>query len=117
MSRFYVEPDISIAKTLSTDFYTNPAVYEQVKEKLFAGSWQFIGDAGWVNEPARCYPFTLLENFLDEPLLLTRDQQQAIHCISNVCTHRGTLVIKEPCKTANLRCRYHGRQFGLDGHF
>lgn len=115
--RFYVEPDISIAKTLSTDFYTDPAVYEQAKEKLFAGSWQFIGDAGFVNEPGRCYPFTLLEDYLNEPLLLTRDQQQAIHCISNVCTHRGTLVVKEPCKTVNLRCRYHGRQFGLDGHF
>jgi choline monooxygenase len=117
MPRFYVDPDISLAQTLSTDFYTDQAVFEQAKEKLFAGSWQFIGDSGYVNEPGRCYPFTLLENYIDEPLLLTRDQHHAIHCLSNVCTHRGTLVIKEPCKTVNLRCRYHGRQFGLDGHF
>jgi choline monooxygenase len=117
MSRFYVDPDISRAKTLHTDFYTDPTVFEQAKEQLFAGSWQFIGDTGLVNEPGRCYPFTLLENYLDEPLLLTRDQNNTIRCISNVCTHRGTIVIKEPCKTANLRCRYHGRQFGLDGRF
>jgi choline monooxygenase len=115
--RFYVDPDISCAQTLSTDFYTDPAVFELTKEKLFARSWQFIGDTGLVNEPGRCYPFTLLEHFLNEPMLLTRDQQNTIHCISNVCTHRGTIVIKEPCKTVNLRCRYHGRQFGLDGHF
>jgi choline monooxygenase len=117
MSRFYVDPDISRAKTLTTDFYTDPAVFELAKEKLFSGSWQFIGDRGMVQEPGRCYPFTLLENYLDEPLLLTCDAQNNIHCVSNVCTHRGTLVIKEPCKTVNLRCRYHGRQFGLDGHF
>lgn len=117
MSLFYVDPDISRAKTLHTDFYTDPAVFELSKEKLFAGSWQFIGDVGLVNEAGRCYPFTLLENYLDEPLLLTRDQQHNLHCISNVCTHRGTIVIKEPCKAAHLRCRYHGRQFGLDGHF
>ena len=117
MSRFYVDPDISRAQTLSTDFYTDPAVFELAKEKLFSGSWQFIGDTGLVSEPGRCYPFTLLEHFLDEPLLLTRDQQNTVHCISNVCTHRGTIVITEPCKAVNLRCRYHGRQFGLDGHF
>jgi choline monooxygenase len=117
MSRFYVDPDISRAKTLTTDFYTDPSVFEGAKEKLFSGSWQFIGDRSMVHEPGRCYPFTLLDNYLNEPLLLTCDAQNNIHCVSNVCTHRGTLVIKEPCKTVNLRCRYHGRQFGLDGHF
>jgi len=115
--RFYVDPDISRAQTLNTDFYTDPAVFELAKEKLFSKSWQFIGDTGLVSETGRCYPFTLLENFLDEPLLLTRDQHNTIHCLSNVCTHRGTIVIKESCKAVNLRCRYHGRQFGLDGHF
>ncbi len=86
MSRFYVDADISRAKTLHTDFYTDPAVFELSKEKLFSGSWQFIGDVGMVNEPGRCYPFTLLENYLDEPLLLTCDPQHVVHCISNVCT-------------------------------
>jgi choline monooxygenase len=117
MSRFYVDPDIARAKTLHTDFYTDPAVFELAKEKLFSPSWQIAGDSSMVNVPGRCYPFTLLENYLDEPLLLTCSAPNTIHCISNVCTHRGNLVIKEPCKTGNLRCRYHGRQFGLDGHF
>jgi choline monooxygenase len=117
MSRFFVDPDISRAKTLHTDFYNDPAVFELAKEKLFSPSWQFIGDAGLVNEPGRCYPFTLLDNYLNEPLLLTCDAENKLHCVSNVCTHRGTIVIKEACKTTNLRCRYHGRQFGLDGHF
>lgn len=117
MARFYVDPDISRAKTLHTDFYTDPAVFELAKENIFSNSWQFIGDIGMANEPGRCYPFTLLENYLNEPLLLTCDLQNNIHCVSNVCTHRGTIVIKEPCKAVHLRCRYHGRQFGLDGHF
>ena len=67
--------------------------------------------------PGSCYPFTLLESYLDEPLLLTRDINQQIHCLSNVCTHRGTTLVAEPCQTTNLRCRYHGRQFHLDGQF
>lgn len=115
MSRFYVDPKISYAHTLNKDFYANPVVFELAKEKLFAESWQFIGDTSLVSEPGRCYPFTLMPDFLNEPLLLTCDQHKIIHCISNVCTHRAALVAKEPCKTTNLRCRYHGRQFGLDG--
>jgi choline monooxygenase len=34
-----------------------------------------------------------------------------------VCTHRGNLVVNEPCRLNQLRCKYHGRTFGLDGKF
>ena len=115
--RFSVDPEIAKAKTLSTDFYTDPAVFEEAKEKIFASSWQFAGDAGLISEPGQCHPFTLLEEYLNEPLLLTRDQEGHIHCLSNVCTHRGNLLVNAPCQVTNLRCRYHGRLFRLDGKF
>jgi phenylpropionate dioxygenase-like ring-hydroxylating dioxygenase large terminal subunit len=63
------------------------------------------------------HPFTLLPGAVDEPLLLTRDQSDQVHCISNVCTHRGTLVVEGPGHEQQLRCRYHGRRFTLDGRF
>jgi choline monooxygenase len=116
-ARFYVDSDISIAKTLHTDFYTDPALFEESKEKIFANSWQFIGDKSLVEKTGSCYPFTLLENYLNEPLLLTKDVNEQVYCLSNVCTHRGTTLIAEPCHSVNLRCRYHGRQFRLDGSF
>jgi choline monooxygenase len=117
MSRFFVDPDIAKAKTLSTDFYTDPALYEAAKEKIFAKSWQFIGDATLAAEPGQCCPLTLLENYLDEPLALTRDNNNTLHVLSNVCTHRGNIVVNEPCRVAHLKCRYHGRQFRHDGNF
>jgi choline monooxygenase len=117
MPRFFVDPDISLAKTLHTGFYTDPEVYAAAKEKIFVPSWQLIGDAALVQTPGQCHPFTLLEHYLDEPLLLTKDKDQHIRCLSNVCTHRGTLVVQEPCALSHLRCRYHGRMFKLDGSF
>ncbi|MBD0332851.1 MAG: Rieske 2Fe-2S domain-containing protein, partial [Chitinophagaceae bacterium] len=45
------------------------------------------------------------------------DNSEIIHCLCNVCTHRGNIIIDQPCKTTNLRCRYHGRLFRLDGKF
>lgn len=117
MSRFSVKKNIAKAKTISTDVYRSGKAFEIFKEKIFASSWQFVGDTDRVKEKGNCYPFTLLPGYLDEPLLLTKDEQEKIHCLSNVCTHRGNLLIYDACKTAHLRCRYHGRIFQLDGKF
>jgi choline monooxygenase len=117
MQDFFVDENIAKAKTLDTSFYTDPVLFETMKEKLFASSWQFIGDTGFVKEGGDVYPFTLLENYLNEPLMLTRDKENAIHLLSNVCTHRGNIIADKPCKANNLRCKYHGRLFHLDGKF
>ncbi len=114
---FYVDPNIARAKTISKEVYTSAEVYLASRERIFAASWQFIGDIGRVPEPGSIWPFTLLEGLLDEPLVLTHDSNGKIRCLSNVCTHRGNLLAYEPCKSNRLRCKYHGRLFGLDGRF
>jgi choline monooxygenase len=117
MPDFFVDPNIAKAQTIDTAFYTSPEVFEACKEKIFAPSWQFIGDEGIVKENGEVYPFTLLPGYLDEPLLLTRDKAGQLNLLSNVCTHRGNLVADKQCKLNDLRCRYHGRKFNLDGRF
>jgi choline monooxygenase len=59
----------------------------------------------------------LLKGYLNEPLVLTRDKEEKISLLSNVCTHRGNIIAENPCKQPHLRCRYHGRMFQLDGQF
>src|SRR6201996_8917376 len=117
MPRFSVDADIAKAQTLHTDFYMSNEVFEQCREKIFASSWQFIGNNELVKELGDVYPFTLLPDYLNEPLLLTKDKSGELHLLSNVCTHRGNIVAEKACKQANLRCRYHGRLFNLDGKF
>lgn len=115
MPDFFVDADIAVAKTLHKDFYTQPVFFEQAKEKIFARTCHFVGYSDLVQEPGACHPFTLLQQYLDEPLLLTNDKNNNLHCLSNVCTHRGNLLVYEPCKTGNIRCKYHGRLFQLNG--
>jgi choline monooxygenase len=117
MGNFFIDPDIAKAKTIDTDFYVQQQFYEDAKEKIFAPSWQFVGDADKLRHAGDAVPFTLLENYLNEPLLLTKDNGNTIHCLSNVCTHRGNLIVYEACKLRQLKCRYHGRLFSLDGKF
>jgi len=113
MSIFDINPDIRQARTLASDFYTDEKYFEQSKEKIFARSWQFLGAA---DETKNLQPHTILENFLDEPILITRSEND-LHCLSNVCTHRGNILVENACLENGIRCRYHGRRFDLSGKF
>lgn len=112
-----VNQDVAQAWTLHATFYKNPAYFERSKDAIFAKSWQWFGDRDLAKVPGHLAPFTLLDGCLDEPLVLTRDTQDDLHLLSNVCTHRGMQVVEGVCNERFLRCRYHGRRFGLDGKF
>lgn len=113
MSIFNINPDICQAETLASDFYTDEKYFEQSKEKIFARCWQLVGTAEEINN---LKPLTILENFLDEPILIARTNKK-LNCLSNVCTHRGKILIEKPCKAGGIRCGYHGRRFDLSGKF
>lgn len=110
-------PQIAAAETLDKKFYQSHELFELSKEKLFVHSWQFIGDTGMLSGENNLFPFTLLSGFLNEPMLLSKSGNQEIICLSNVCTHRGNILITEPCKADKIRCRYHGRLFDCSGKF
>jgi choline monooxygenase len=112
---FDIDADIRKASTPPGSFYTDPAIFEASKEKVFARSWQFVTEADTLRSPGHVHPFTLLEGLLDEPLVFTRDKADKLHCVSNVCTHRANIVCEGDGNVNSLRCRYHGRRFGLDG--
>lgn len=114
--QLYIHPEISKASTIHTDFYTEKKYFEAAKEAIFAASWQFIGDLDRL-EQNNIFPLTLLENYINEPLILVKNNEGAIKCLSNVCTHRGNLLAYSPCKSSQLRCKYHGRVFDLEGKF
>ena len=113
MADFFIDPDIRRAKTLPADFYTDESYFELSREKIFARSWHLVGRA---DEVESLMPVTLLPGFLNEPVLLSRNVDELL-CLSNVCTHRGKILIEEPCKASLIRCGYHGRRFDLSGKF
>ncbi|MFN6963904.1 MAG: aromatic ring-hydroxylating oxygenase subunit alpha [Pyrinomonadaceae bacterium] len=108
-----IDPDIRRARTLPSRFYTDERYFESSRERIFARSWQMLCRRGDVRT---LLPVTLLPYFLDEPLLLSRIGDDIV-CLSNVCTHRGKVLVEEPCDARLIRCGYHGRRFGLDGKF
>jgi choline monooxygenase len=112
-----IHPEIAQASTLPAWAYRDAELFETLRERVFASSWQLAGDLDQARVPGQVQPFTLLEGCLDEPLLWARDTKDQLRCLSNVCTHRGTLVCEGAGVEHVLRCRYHGRRFGVDGKF
>ncbi len=114
---FFVDPDIANAETLPGSFYRDDQLFERMKDDIFVKSWQWIGDSATLLPlDSFVHPIELLENYLSEPLVLVREGDK-MRCLSNVCTHRGNLVVHDPGKVKSLSCMYHGRRFGLDGTF
>lgn len=117
MKLLEMDKNIATAKTLSTDFYLKREYYEASKEKIFSKTWQFVAGTDQVKEDGWVTPLNFLEHYINEPLILSRDKKGKLHCLSNVCTHRGNLLVERACKVNDMRCKYHGRRFQLDGKF
>jgi len=114
---FQIHPDIRKAHTLPASFYQEDAVFVKLRDKVFARSWQWVGHKELLPLEGHGRPFRLLDPFLPEPMLLNRDDSGKLHCISNVCTHRGNLLLQHPARTKQIQCLYHGRRFDQDGSF
>jgi choline monooxygenase len=82
---------------------------------VFAASWQWSGvtqrlDRDGAFAPSRPWA----DSDFEEPLLLWRDGA-CLRALSNVCTHRGAVLVDEPGCARTIGCRYHGRRFNADG--
>lgn len=115
MKNLYIDPDIAKASTIPSEFYTSKEWFEIAKEKIFGKTWQFCISTEDLNTSRQLIPFTLLPGLLDEPLLFAKDDQDTIRCLSNVCTHRGKILVEEPCTAHKIKCAYHGRRFNFCG--
>ena len=116
MNQYHINPDITRAETLPAQFYRSQQVFEKLKENIFARCWHWLGqESDLVPRAKTTYPMVLLDDFLTEPVVVVKDDEDTTRCLSNVCTHRGNLVVHNPGERKELVCMYHGRRFGLDG--
>ncbi len=115
LPRFDIDPDIRRAKTLPSAVYHDPAWWRRQRERLFPRTWHAAPEPWEPPGPGELRPWRFLEGCLSEPLLLARDRGGVLRCMSNVCTHRGNILVGERCRADGIRCGYHGRRFGLDG--
>jgi choline monooxygenase len=98
-------------RTLPWSWYTDPAVLQLERERIFRRSWQYVGHAGDVPEPGS-FAATRVG---DVPVVLVRDREDELRAFLNVCRHRGSLVCEGTGRRETLQCPYHAWTYGLDG--
>ena len=113
---------IECAHTLPSKFYSDPAILEVEKARIFRRTWQLVGtlsqSCGELNGEPRTISDS--ESFFTaevagEPVIVVRDKQRRLRAFSNVCRHRaGPIALGSGCRNV-LRCQYHGWTYTLDG--
>ena len=69
-------------------FYTSPELQELEKRRIFMKDWLCVAR---LEELSQLGDYMAIR-IMDEPVLITRDQDGALHALANVCRHRGVEV-------------------------
>jgi choline monooxygenase len=97
--------------TLPASWYSEPAVLELERERIFATVWQYAGPAEKVSEPG-----SFLASLAGHvPVVVTRAGDGDLRGFVNVCRHRGHIVAEGAGCRATLQCPYHAWTYELDG--
>ena len=106
----YTAVDGSAPRSLSGQFYTDPAFFNHECRAILYRGWHCVGRS---DEFTRNGDYLTL-NLLGEPLIIVRDGND-IKALSNVCRHRGMLLAEGQGNSNRFVCRYHGWAYGLNG--
>jgi len=98
-------------RTIPWSWYTDPAVLQLERERIFRRSWQYVGHQYEVAE-AGSFAATWIG---DVPVVLVRDEEGTLRAFLNVCRHRGSLLCEGAGKRTTIQCPYHAWTYGLDG--
>ena len=108
-----IKKNIKTATTLPGNLYNSGDFFSECKQKIFESTWQFTIDENKIKEE-EIIPIKYIEKYIEEPLIITR--KNGIKCLSNVCTHRGNILIEKKTNfKKKIICNYHGRQFDENG--
>ena len=105
------ESKIETAWTIASRYYTDPAVLEQEKRRIFYRTWQMAGRTDRLAEPGSYFT----ADVLGEPIIVVRDLEGRLRAFSNVCRHRAGPVAEGAGCRKNFQCGYHGWTYTLDG--
>jgi Rieske 2Fe-2S family protein len=101
------------ARTLPAACYTSDEVFRLEQAELFGRMWLCVGRAA--DLPNAGDFFTL--DVGAERILVVRGGDATLRAFFNVCRHRGSRIVDEPCGEGleRLRCPYHAWTYALDG--
>lgn len=98
--------------SLPGNFFSDTQIYQRDLDAIWRRGWLFAVHGCEIPNPG---DYVTLE-VGDDPIIVVRGDDGAVHALHNVCRHRGSLVCTDPCgHAAKLVCPYHQWAYALDG--
>ncbi len=92
--------------------YHDASIHAFEREEWFRRDWLIVGREADAAAPGTYF----LAEVDDEPLIVVRGRDDVLRAFYNVCRHRGTAVVEDPCgKAVRFQCPYHAWIYDLDG--
>ncbi|WP_322938401.1 aromatic ring-hydroxylating oxygenase subunit alpha [Nocardioides bizhenqiangii] len=108
-------------EALPREMYVDEAAWRVERDAVLYGEWFCVGrqEPLGLGDPSRVVALDVA----GESVLVTSDEQGALHAAYNVCRHRGSQILPasspdgpaSACQASALRCPYHSWTYGLDG--
>jgi len=105
------------AVALPAAAYTDPAVLQLERERIFASEWVCVGRTADVPNPGD-YRTSEVASPHDDSLLgvvMVRGEHSEVRVFANVCAHRCATLVEGRGNAARFTCPYHAWVFRLDG--
>jgi phenylpropionate dioxygenase-like ring-hydroxylating dioxygenase large terminal subunit len=106
-----VAAPLASACTLPPRAYTDPDVWSREVGSIFRQDWICVARSSQVSEPGDY----LAVDLVDQPVLVTRDDNSTLRAMSNVCLHRSMPLASGSGSARWIVCPYHQWSYGRDG--
>ncbi len=98
--------------TLPSRYYTDPAIFDLERERIFHRSWMYFCHASQIADPDDY----LADTIIDQGIFVLRDRHGELRGFHNVCQHRAHQLVEGSGNVkAIITCPYHAWAYGLDG--
>ncbi|MGI9623451.1 MAG: aromatic ring-hydroxylating oxygenase subunit alpha [Acidimicrobiales bacterium] len=101
---------INPLRALPAEAYREPAHLAEI-DHIWRNGWVFVGTSDEVAGPG---DFMAIE-LGGQPIIVLRNQAGELAALSNMCAHRGTLLVEGVGNTKRFQCPYHAWTYRDDG--
>lgn len=97
--------------SLPPECFTTDEFYQFEMNAVWGREWFCVGRANDIPNAGDYYTI----NVGEDPLIVIRDRSGSVNVVSNVCQHRGMLIVEGRGNTRRLRCPLHAWVYNTSG--
>ncbi len=105
------EANGELSYSLTSNYYTDPAIFAAERERIFFRTWQRVGHGSQATAPGDYFTCDVL----GQELVVLRGEDGALRAFHNVCQHRAHRLLEGAGNVRVIACPYHAWTYKLDG--